>query len=606
MGYLQKYLQGVGLVSTLLFVGVLAGLTAPLPSEAGTPTLKLKVDSGTDTSILITTSSTCTTTERSAGFTACYAINTNLTVAGLGAVGGVQRSYNVRNAPGATARLRVGDNAGGDKFSLIGVQFIPAVTNWGSAAANTNETHKLTITTSQTFDSAVNVANAGNYVWAMRAGGEFRAGPTTSNACAGNGTATGACNNLQNSVTFPGKGTFSPALQSVNILRPSGANSQPLSLTVAGPTAAIVSFNGLSNTTLGQVNPTYPTFLCDQDGTVSGNICKPAYNATMTVTLKGPDSFVLVNGDDAVGAHCTIAEVSATQERRIAFLTNLLGFLQWLEGRYPNRPHLSAFIDRLEAFLATVNSPATDPPDCAAGVRSVNIEFATAAALDQIAFMASGAVPVEPAPQAPETGTITITKNTSGPGGGETSDTFTFNISGPSPSTQTIPMGGANSGSTVVTVNVGTYSITELPIAGWQETSASCGEGGGVSTDEVVVVAGGNVTCTFNNTSYFIRISKQLSFCDGACPSLIFNFHIVGPTTTDATVETNGEGVGDVIVPVEAGTYSIEEFNNPANWHFGSSNCSGVGVGGNPATGIFVPPLASSGGAACHFTNNFD
>ena len=505
MGYRQRNLQGVGPVSTLLFVGVLAGLTAPLTSEAGTPTLKLKVDSGTDTSILNTTSSTCTTTERSAGFTACYAINTNLTVAGLGAVGGVQRSYNVRNASGATARLRVGDNAGGDKFSLIGVQFIPAVTNWGSAAANTNETHKLTLTMSQTFDAAVNAANSGTYVWAIRAGGEFRAGPTTANACAGNGTATGACNNLQNSVTFPGTGTFSPSLTSKPIVSPSGANSNPLSLTVAGPTAAIVSFNGLTNTTLGQVNPTYPTFICDQDGTGPATACKPSITQTMTVTLKGPDSFVLVNGADASGASCLLAEVGATQERRIAFLTSLVHFLQWLEQRYPNRPHLSAFIDRIEAFLATVNSPATDPPNCAAGVRSVNIDFATAAALDQIAFMASGAVPADPAPQP---GTITIVKNTSQ----GTSATFNFEITGPSSSTQAIEMAGSNSGSTVVTVDAGTYSVSEINIPeGWTFSNSFCTDGGEepFGASEFTVPVGGNVSCTFTNNKEFSSYNYQ-------------------------------------------------------------------------------------------------
>ena len=110
MRYPRKFVQQIGLLSSLLIVGVLGGLLAPLSSEAGTPTVTLKVDSGTASSILITTSSTCTGTEVTLGYTACYAINTNLTVNGLGAAGGVQRSYNVRNAPGATARLRVGDN----------------------------------------------------------------------------------------------------------------------------------------------------------------------------------------------------------------------------------------------------------------------------------------------------------------------------------------------------------------------------------------------------------------------------------------------------------------------------------------------------------------
>ena len=100
MEYLRKYLPQAGLVSTLLIVGILGGLMAPLPSEA-VPTVTLKVDSGTATSIL-TATGTCPV---ETGYTACYTINTGLTLPGAGAA--VNRSYNVRNAPGATARLRV-------------------------------------------------------------------------------------------------------------------------------------------------------------------------------------------------------------------------------------------------------------------------------------------------------------------------------------------------------------------------------------------------------------------------------------------------------------------------------------------------------------------
>ena len=214
MEYLRKYLPQAGLVSTLLIVGILGGLMAPLPSEA-VPTVTLKVESGTATSIL-TATGTCTV---ETGYTACYTINTTLTVVGVPPQGTTlpARSYLVRNAPGATARLRVADLAGQDKLSLVGVQFVPApltgqtVANWNTATnttANTSETHTLTITMSNAFDSATaNTTNAGNYVWAIRAGGEFRAGPTAAGACAG-----AACNTIGNSVTFPGTGTFSPSL----------------------------------------------------------------------------------------------------------------------------------------------------------------------------------------------------------------------------------------------------------------------------------------------------------------------------------------------------------------------------------------------------------
>ena len=498
MEYLRKYLPQAGLVSALLIVGILGGLMAPLPSEA-VPTVTLKVDSGTATSIL-TATGTCPV---ETGYTACYTINTGLTVPGAGAA--VNRSYNVRNAPGATARLRVADLAGQDKLSLVGVQFVPAplagqtVANWNTATnttANTSETHKLTITMSNAFDSATtNTTNAGNYVWAIRAGGEFRAGPTAAGACAG-----AACNTIGNSVTFPGTGTFSPTLVNRNILSPSGKNSQALSFTVAGPTNPIVSFNGLTNATLGQENPTYPTFLCDNNGTTAGGACKPSITEVMTVTLKGPDSFVLVNGGDGFGANCA-ATLTATQQKQIALLTKLVTFLDWWESRHPN-PHLSAFIDKIEAFLATVN---TVDPNCG-GATLVNLDIATAAAIDQVAFVADGAVEAEPAPQ---TGTITINKNLvctdielgTIPCTGLPPVQFTFTIN-PSigenpPIVANVTTDSTGQGTTDVPVPDGIYNVVESPQSGWTLTQSSCGGG---NTNGVTVSLGGTVTCNFTNS----------------------------------------------------------------------------------------------------------
>jgi hypothetical protein len=417
MEYLPKYLQRAGLVSTLLIGGVMGGLMAPLPSEAQTaPTVTVRVDSGEASSILIATSSTCTATELTLGYTQCYAINTGLTVAGAGAVGGVQRSYFVRNAPGATARLRVADNLGQDKLSLIGVQFIPTLANWGTNTANTNEQHVLTITLSKPFDAPSNTGNAGTYVWAIRAGGEFRAGPANAltTACTGV-SASRLCDTVGNSVTYPGTGTFSPegSKSILSTVAGSTINTRPLSLTVAGPTTAIVSFDGLKNATLGQENPTYPFFTCDQNGgslTDTGSACTPTITQTMTVTLKGPDTFVLVNGQDAFGANCA-ATLTAKQLKQISFLQSLATFLDWWEDRHRN-DRLRAFITMIETFLSTVNSNSTGegyPVPCP-GAKLVNLDIATAAALDQIAFTASGAVPAEPAP--PATGTITIKKRT--------------------------------------------------------------------------------------------------------------------------------------------------------------------------------------------------
>ncbi len=486
----KKWLQRAGLTTMLLATGVVGELLTPLLSEAVQPTVTFQVDSGTPVSIVITTSSTCTAAEVTLGYTHCYAIDTSKAATGTNAAG-VTRTFNVRNAPNATARLRIADKAGADLFSLIGVHFIPAVTNWGSADANANETHVLTITKSVTLDSTTNVNNAGKYAFGMRAGGELRAGPdpniaTNITACAGK-TTTGKCDTIGDIIDYPGKGTFSPTVVNANILNPAGSttNTTPLRLNVGSPTSSPVSFDGLTEKTLGQVSPTYPSFICDTDGTGPGTVCKPTISQTMKVTVKGPDSLVLVNGVDMAGANCAVG-ISDQQQHQLELLANLVKFLEWLEKQRPQDTRLKAFVDKLEAFLATATR--TNDPECP-GASVIDLFFAVEAARDQIAFISDGAVPVEPAPDS----TITIVKHTSF----ETSASFTFTISGPSPSTQTIPMGGANSESITVSVTPGTYSITEGSLYGWSlETSECTGE---VDPSSVDVPPGGNITCTFFN-----------------------------------------------------------------------------------------------------------
>jgi hypothetical protein len=543
-----RHLRWIGLVSSLLIVGVLGGLLAPLPSEA-VPTVTVQFDGVVvSPSILIT--STCTSTEVTLGYTACYGIRTGTTQY----AGSLTRKFMIQNAPGATARLRVADKLGQDKFSLIGVQFVPVLTNWGSATANTNEQHVLTITMANTFDSAVNIANSGTYVYAMRAGGEFRAGPsptTAPTACAGL-TPTGSCNTIGDSVTYPGKGTFSPTLQNVDILRPAGStsNTQPLKFTVAGPTVPIVSFDGLTNTTLGQVNPTYPSFICDQDGSSGGVVCKPTITQTMTVTLKGPDSFVLVNGQDTFAANCA-TQLSDKQEQQIAFLTKLVKFLNWLEGQRPS-PRLSAFIDKIEAFLATITS--NPDPDCP-GATLVNLDIAIAAANDQVAFMADGAVPADPAPA---TGTITINKHINEACGGLEQPpcaphTFSFSISGISNDYgASVTTDGTGNGSTEVPVNADTYSMGENPTPGWSLSSSDCDDG---STTGVEVSSGGNVTCTFNNSPVPAAGTGTIV--------IVMNINPFGGTGTE-TFDFTGTGQGianfsltaDAITQVASKTFS--------------------------------------------------
>ena len=132
----MRYLQRVGLLSTLLIGGVLGGLLAPLPSDAAggvqLPELTLQVDglptttqTGATlpgTSILGNKIASCNTADVGLGYTACYAILIDPATVYPGTNG---RLYRIQNATGATARLRVGDNLGQDNFSLIGVHLYP-------------------------------------------------------------------------------------------------------------------------------------------------------------------------------------------------------------------------------------------------------------------------------------------------------------------------------------------------------------------------------------------------------------------------------------------------------------------------------------------------
>lgn len=532
MGHLRKYLKGVGFVSALLIGGVLGGLMAPLSSDAAglitPPELTLQVDGlPTTTGVGATLPGTsilgASVACNDASFNACYAINTNITVAGTNG-----RIYRVQNAPGATARLRIADFAGQDIFSLIGVQFVPTVTNWGTPDANTNEQHILKITMKNKFNGALNVNNAtglvvnnapavGQVAFGIRSGGEFRSAPlaippATTLFCGtsttpGNGNVR--CSTVGDNVTFTGTGIFNgtTAVPIVSPGAPTANNSLPLSLTVGAGSAntSIVSYNGSSNATLGQVNPTYPRFTCVDPAFPT--TCQPLITLTMTATLKGPDSFVLVNGADCPFAICNVVD-NTKITRLITKLTKARDLLVLIERFHPSA-FLQAIIARINAFLNNFNT--TTDSSCPQGAKFIETFNNLQEVIDEIAFVADGAVPADIAPQ---TGTITIVKNTSQ----GTSATFDFEITGPSSSTQAIGMAGSNSGSRVVTVNAGTYSIAESPTPGWTLNNVSCGENGDPVSDGVVgveVQTGGNVTCTFNNNKALSSDNYQKVVVDG-------------------------------------------------------------------------------------------
>ena len=266
----MRSLRWVGLVFSLLIVGVLGGLMAPLPSEANPPTLTLQADNGDPVNIL-GASTSCPS-----GYNQCYRVN----FSAANANGSNSRSFNVFIAPGTSStssKLRINDTASQDALKLTEVKFAPTSTSdWPNT-----ESHVLRIVMTNTFNTS---NGAGNYVFALRSGGYLQAGGTVS-----------PIYTQYDFLTFTGTGTFSPTLVNVPLLNvsPATTNLTPLELQVANAVAATYF-------TLDQV-VTYPTFACDADGSGSGTVCTPIITITMTVTLYGPDSLVLTASNDALG-----------------------------------------------------------------------------------------------------------------------------------------------------------------------------------------------------------------------------------------------------------------------------------------------------------------
>ena len=283
----MRSLPWVGLVFSLLIVGVLGGLLAPLPSEAGTPILTLEVDPDPDGTgplvrggtgpigfLVADTLAVCTTTEKSSGYTQCYSVSTSATATGKNGRQYMAKAFDV----GVTARLLLSDKSSGDAAKLTGVTFFPTTTNWA-----TTEAHALQIIMTHTFDFAPNTLTAVGL--GMRAGGMFVSGPT---ALTPNVT-------KNNSVKFAGKGKFQGATGAEENLVNS-ANPVPLSFTEGSSVQK-------SYFTLDQVIQ-YPSFACDSNGTATGTVCIPIITLTYDVTLTGPDSVSMTDSAKVQAVGC--------------------------------------------------------------------------------------------------------------------------------------------------------------------------------------------------------------------------------------------------------------------------------------------------------------
>jgi hypothetical protein len=405
---LMKYLQQVGLVSTLLTGGVLGGLIAPLPSDAAppstAPTVSVQMDTGTPL-VLTTTLSTCLSGDISpGGYNYCYAVPVNQTV------GTSPKQFQIQ--ANGTPRVRVADKNGMDKMSLIGVKFVP-VGSWSNS-----ESHTLTITVSGTLDATtdptgadpnatINATNAGIYKYALRSAGEFNA--------------NSGSDSVNNSIVLTGTGTFSttntdkPILSTSNPAERKGTkNLTPLNFTIKGPAAtADINWAGLSNTDMGQVDPYYPEFDCRRDYGANQNTaaCRPTITQTLVATIIGMDTLKVLSGPlDMFGVLCT--ETFGVQStKQIKFLTTVNKFLKWIVPyiQYPaKKAKIQELIIKIDAILVAANAPISDL-SCP-GEKVLTFQLALEAGIDGSIIASDTSVPGIPA--APHDYLVVDTGNT--------------------------------------------------------------------------------------------------------------------------------------------------------------------------------------------------
>jgi hypothetical protein len=329
----MKSLRWVGLVFSLLIVGVLGGLMAPLPSEAGVvvaPSLKLKVDNGTEVE-LITTNSTaaaaaCIDTEKSSGgFTHCYRLKTG---SDSYAPGNSGRTYQVTGVgtPGAT--LNVADTDGGlQKFKTSTLRITPTATDWGCNQAdrlancnNALETHTILLTLTLPFE-VVEDSNT-TFQGMLLTEGNFYPVPATvplgqvkytvkndtieltANGKFNSSDGSGTAGRAMTGDTTTGK-FYSRLTGGVTTSNLRG----PLRFQYGG-TATTSQYYSLNQTQAdydanGTTPNTYPIYTTCQNASFS-NKCAPTITAVYKVIVYGPDTIELLTSNDLFWGGCDI------------------------------------------------------------------------------------------------------------------------------------------------------------------------------------------------------------------------------------------------------------------------------------------------------------
>jgi len=355
----MRSLRWGGLLFSLLIVGVLGGLMAPLPSEAAT--VKLQIDGSYNidpANPLSNTGTDITLTEVTYNTSACPAVSgypaapANATAPGTKcftlATGGTftgsnGRQYTISAYGGPPSpRLLIVDQGGGtaqDIIALSNIEIKPIIANnntnwWDSVANNTGvaagtncitggncgEGHTLYITIDHTFNRVTNPESSGNsnlYPFSLRVSGMFNGVvPGVANVRnAGPPGATGS----GDYVYLIGEGYFTNATARTRLVKtnnvpagivcdvtsPLNSNANPLDVLycplqqtkgwTVNPSSSFATGPALVQNDTS-VTPNYPTYFCD-----NGTNCIPRITELLMVTMYGPDSLQIANSWEAFG-----------------------------------------------------------------------------------------------------------------------------------------------------------------------------------------------------------------------------------------------------------------------------------------------------------------
>ena len=175
-----------------------------------------------------------------------------------------------------------------------------------------------------------------------------------------------------------------------------------------------------------------------------------------------------------------------------------------------------------------------------------------------------------------------VTKDNGGTAGPED---FSFDVAGPTASSNNA---FEEDGSNTLTVNAGTYNVTETGVAtGYEEVSNDC--------VDVVVPAGGSASCTITNDDLApsLTLVKEVTNDNGGeAVATDFELTATGPTSI------SGDGGATSDASFSAGSYALSE-TNVDGYNAGEWVCTGEGT----QTGATIE-LALGESATCTIINN--